>query len=248
MPPKKPSPRRRSRSSPAARPVEAVRLPEWVAVKPTLAIAFLDITIIELGSCTPERGGPTYGVISPDRYGLMATPFELVKRADREAFLTGLVSGFCWRELHTNPEKRSGWRFEQAYEAKDEEADFTNKGKWCYSHTARGWQEVDSYEDIEVDIDKSLGAFATMTDDPFQRPGVVAFMAKGMAPVEVRLAPTDPFAPLSPRPYRALAAELAKRLGVNVARRSPAERAAAVRAHACPLDIEFPKGLPKPRR
>jgi hypothetical protein len=223
-------------------------LPDWVGRKPTLAIAFLDITVIELGSCRPVRSGPTYGVISPDRYGLMATPFELVKRTDRDAFLIGLASGFSWRELHSNPTKRSGWRFEEAYEAKSDEGDFTNKGKWCYSHGKGGWSEADVEEDLEVDIEKSLGSFATVTDEPFQRPAMVAFMAKGMKPLEVRLAPTDPFATVSARPYQALARELVKRLGATIPRRSATERAAVVRAHACPLDLEFPRGLPKSRR
>jgi len=223
-------------------------LPAWVAERPTLAVAFLDVTVIELGRFAPKRAGPIYGVLNPDRFGLVPAAFELRKAADCEAFLTGLASGFSWRELYAKPSKLSGWRFEEAYEEKAARGDYSNKGMWCFLHTARGWREVDSYEDIEPEIDESMGTFATVTDEPFQRPGSVAFMAKGYSPVEVRLAPSDPFARISSVPYLTLARELSRRLGANIVKRTAVERAGIRRTHACPLELLFPRGAMKRKR
>lgn len=118
----------RQRSEGIAR---AAVLPAWVAARPTLAIAFLDVTVIEVGRFAPKRVGPAYGVLSPDRFGLVPALFELGKAADRDAFLTGLASGFSWRELYTKPAKLIGCRFEDAYEDKASRGDYSNKGKWC---------------------------------------------------------------------------------------------------------------------
>ena len=242
---------KRAQASANARPGKvggSVLLPAWVAARPTLAIVFLDVTVIELGRFTPKRAGPTYGVLNPDRFGLVPVSFELERADDREAFLTGLASGFSWRELYAKPSKLSGWRFEEAYEEKVDQGDYTNKGKWCFVHTARGWREVDSYEDFEPDIDDSMGTFATVTDEPFQRPASVAFMAKGQAPVEVRLAPLDPFARISTVPYLTLARELSRRLGAKIVKRTAEERADIKRVHACPLELLFPRGVMKFKR
>jgi hypothetical protein len=225
-------------------------VPPWVATKPTLAIVLLDITVVELGRFTPKRTRKAYGVQSPDRYGIMTSMFELGKRADRDAFLLGLSCGFSWRELHRDPERRVGWRFQNDFERKADEGDYTNKGKWCYQFGPSGWTEIEDYDDLgeEPDIGASLGTFATVTDEPFQYPSAIGFLARGKAPFEVQLAPENPFAKLDLRPYRALAKLLASRLQVPVPSRTAMERRRIKEAHGLPIELEFPNGFPRRTR
>jgi hypothetical protein len=95
--------------------------------------------------------------------------FNLVSAMDRLALLLGLFDGFSWRELHENPKRRIGWRFEDAFEEKSDCGDFENLGKDCFEFTESGWMEVEDPDVLDSfpDIDESDGTFATRTEEPF---------------------------------------------------------------------------------
>ncbi len=88
---------------------------------------------------------------------------------DRLALLLGLFDGFSWRELHENPKRRIGWRFEDAFEEKSDCGDFENLSKDCFELTESGWMEVEDPDVLDSfpDIDESDGTFATLTGEPF---------------------------------------------------------------------------------
>ena len=95
--------------------------------------------------------------------------FNLGSAMDRRALLLGLFDGFSWRELHENPKRRIGWRFEDAFEEKSDCGDFENLGKDCFEFTESGWMEVEDPDVLDSfpDIDESDGTFATRTEEPF---------------------------------------------------------------------------------
>ena len=73
------------------------------------------------------------------------------------------------RELHENPKRRIGWRFEDAFEEKSDCGDFENLSKDCFEFTESGWMEVEDPDVLDSfpDIDESDGTFATLTGEPF---------------------------------------------------------------------------------
>ena len=100
---------------------------------------------------------------------MLPVRFNLGSAMDRRALLLGLFDGFSWRELHENPKRRIGWRFEDAFEEKSDCGDFENLGKDCFELTESGWMEVEDPDVLDSfpDIDESDGTFATLTGEPF---------------------------------------------------------------------------------
>jgi hypothetical protein len=200
---------------------------------------------LRLGSARPRRNSRKFGVQSPDDFGILPVSFNLVNAMDRKALLLGLLDGFSWRELHTNPNRRIGLRCEEAFENKSDCGDWENMGKDCFELTESGWVEVEDPDVLDSfpDIDESDGTFATLTEGPFAWATEIEFRSSKsrhrLTPVKAGRG-SDANATAS----RSLAAVLARRLGEPVpSARSHAARVKIAKAHEVPLSVEHPRGF-----
>jgi hypothetical protein len=164
---------------------------------------------------------------------------------DRRALLLGLLGGFSWRELHENPKRPIGWRFEEAFEQKSDCGDFENLDKDCFELTESGWMDVEDPDllDSFPDIDQSDGAFATLAGEPFAWATEIEFRSS-KSRHRLRLVKAGRGADANATASRSLAAVLARRLAEPVpSARSHAARAKIAKAHEVPLSVEHPRGF-----
>ena len=225
-------------------------LPAWIRRDSVTVIVPFGITIIEmgplrLGHSKPRLNSSKYGVQSPDDYGILPVRFNLGSAMDRKALLIGLLDGFSWRELHENPNKRIGWRFEEAFEEKADCGDFENTGKDCFELTESGWMEVDDPKIIDSlpDIDESNGTFATLTEGPFSWAKEIEFRSAKSRHL-LKIGKPSRGCEANASASRSIAAALARRLGEPMPlARSLAARVKIAKAHEVPLSVEHPKGF-----
>lgn len=240
---------RSSSAAPNATPTPPA-LPAWIGRGSVTVVVPFAITVIEmgplrLGDSRPRRNSWKYGVQSPDDFGVLPVSFNLKNATDRKALLLGLLDGFSWHELHENPGRRIGWRFEEAFEEKFDCADWENMGKFCFELTESGWAEVEDAKILESfpDIDESAGTFATLTEGPFEWAQEIEFRSAKSRHLLTLGTPTGGRS-ANASASRSLAAALARRLGEPMpVARSLAARAKIAKAHEIPLSVEHPKGF-----